>query len=210
MLILASANDALRQRWRAAPDEDFQEVTNATELAGALRATPSALVLLHLALPGLGGVDGIGALREAWPDAPLLVLSDLPAEQEGRALMRHGIRGYANAHINARLLAKAVRVIRQGEVWVGRRLMQHLIEELTHQEAPHPSLDTLTPREREVAELVATGLCNKRVAQRLAVSERTVKAHMTSILQKTGAGDRLVLALLVKGHGLHGKPPPAG
>lgn len=82
MLILASANDALRQRWRAAPDEDFQEVTNATELAGALRATPSALVLLHLALPGLGGVDGIGALREAWPDAPCWCSATCPPSRK--------------------------------------------------------------------------------------------------------------------------------
>jgi len=206
MLMLASANDTLLERWRSSLGETCRKASDASSLAEALRAKPSALVLLHLVLPGLGGVEGVTALHKAWPDAPLLVLSDLPAEQEGRALMRHGIRGYANAHINARLLAKAVRVIRRGEVWVGRRLMQHLIEELTHQEPLHPSLESLTPREREVADLVATGLCNKRVAQRLSVSERTVKAHMTAILQKTGAGDRLALALLVKGHGLHGRP----
>lgn len=206
MLILASASDTLRQRWREALGEPCIEVAHANALNGALRGGPHSMALLHMGLPGLGGVEGIGAVRKGWPHATLMALSDLPSEQEGRALMRLGIRGYANAHINARLLAKAVRVIRQGEVWVGRRLMQHLIEELTHQAPPHPVLDDLTPRELEVAGLVAKGLCNKRVASQLAVSERTVKAHLTAIFRKTGVGDRLALALLVKGHGVGGMP----
>lgn len=203
MPLLASANDALRQRWRSAlAGEACHEVRDAHALERGMDIASE--VLLHLTLPGLEGIEGVAALRRRWPKVALLVLSDLPTEQEGRALMRHGIRGYANAHIQPRLLTKALRVIRQGEIWVGRRLMQHLIEELTHQEtAPNP-LEALSPREREVAALVAEGLCNKRIAQRLAVSERTVKAHMTAILGKTGAHDRLALALLAKGLHLPG------
>gem|GEM_PF-487032 len=200
MLILASASDILRQRWREALREPCVEVHHADALGQALRQDASALVLIHLGLPGLQGLEGVGALRQDWPGALLMALSDLPGEPEGRALMRLGVHGYANAHINAGLLTKAVRVIRQGEVWVGRRLMQHLIEELTHHAPSHPALRDLTAREREVAGLVADGHCNKRIAVRLGVSERTVKSHITAILRKTHAGDRLALAMLVKGH----------
>ena len=87
---------------------------------------------------------------------------------------------------------------------MSRRIMQTLVNELLNggyegEQSAHPSLKLLTDRELEIAELVAEGSSNKMVATRLGITERTVKAHLTSSFNKTGARGRLELSLMVKG-----------
>jgi len=114
------------------------------------------------------------------------------------------VRGYANASMEGRLLQTAITTICSGDIWVARRIMQTLVNELLNDNTQdagymHPSLSLLTERELEIAELVAEGSSNKIVATRLGITERTVKAHLTSAFNKTGARGRLDLSLMVKG-----------
>ena len=118
--------------------------------------------------------------------------------------MKQGIVGYANTYISPPRLNEAVRVVLSGSVWLGQAVMQRLIRETVAKaegtaatKPSHHKLESLTPREHEIAEVVAQGQSNLEVAYNLNISERTVKAHLSSIYAKTGTGNRLNLALLL-------------
>jgi len=217
MIVLCSANEKIRQRWREALAglSDVVEAPDFEALVIRLGEKPGSLVILHLALPGLNDVAGVTGLRERYPEAKFLALSDVPGEQEGFALLHNGIRGYANTYSSATYLAEAVKVILVGDLWLGSQLLRGLVEELTqghphdHPEHPSPSAPPgfarLTAREREIVACLARGDSNKGIAAKLGITERTVKAHLSSIFQKTGLKDRLHLALSANG----GRDDPA-
>jgi DNA-binding NarL/FixJ family response regulator len=205
MLILCSDNPAVRQHWKEALGGDMpvQEATTLEVLRSLLGTTDSApLVLLHLSLQGLQGRAGIPALRKLFPRAKLLVFVDQPDDLEGLLLLREGVYGYCNTYMTSVLLGRAVQAAKEGEVWVGWDLMQRMIQGLGAG-APEESasslthLENLTERETEIAAYVAQGASNKRIASTLGITERTVKAHLSTVYKKTGVGDRLQLALLV-------------
>jgi len=142
----------------------------------------------------------------------MLVLSASPSSEEELAILKAGARGYCSQTISSELLRKAVERVQQGEIWVTRRLIPSLIEEissLNHQRAKNHSaaaniyLALLTPREREIATLIGQGANNKIIARKLDITERTVKAHLSEIFRKLSIPDRLQLALLLHGH----RPP---
>jgi DNA-binding NarL/FixJ family response regulator len=111
--------------------------------------------------------------------------------------------------IDPELLKKAVQMVHKGEIWVGRKFISQLLDalvSLTEKQRAKSipklaeSLERLTPREREIVELLGVGASNKEIANKLNVTEKTVKAHLTSIFRKLGVSDRLHLALFVNGH----------
>ncbi|MDH3689443.1 MAG: response regulator transcription factor [Gammaproteobacteria bacterium] len=208
MLLLCCADEHMRERW-------CQGVTNAAvvrrtdnyqHLKQHLADLNPDLVLLHLDLPGLERYDGIVELIGSNPDLRLFVLSNAPSDEEGLALLKAGVRGYANTYIDPELLKRAIDVVLSGEVWVGRRLMTRIIEESARRGRRRGDveservLELLTDREREIALLVGRGASNGQIATTLNITERTVKAHVSSIFEKIGVQDRLQLALLVNGH----------
>ena len=136
------------------------------------------------------------------PLCRIFLLSDRPDEEEGIAYLKQGIVGYANTYISPARLVEAIRVVLSGSVWVGQAIMQRLIRETVAMASVHTKLsplrlEALTPREHEIAEMVSKGQSNLEIAYNLNISERTVKAHLSSIYAKTGAGNRLNLALIV-------------
>ena len=136
----------------------------------------------------------------------ILILSDKPNDDEGVSYLKAGVAGYANSYIPPKSLLQAVNVILSGGVWVGQGLMLHIISSsfnVTRDEQSENQeivLNDLTQREREITNLLVQGLSNKKIADRLQITERTVKAHLNSIYHKTGIHGRLPLALF-----LHGK-----
>ena len=114
-----------------------------------------------------------------------------------------GARGYCNSHTSPMLLAKAIDVVRAGEVWGGRKLILRLIEMFSSQSRVHTNgegrteFKGLTERERQIADLVSEGDSNKRIALKLDITERTVNAHLTTVFQKLNVRDRLQLAIRV-------------
>ncbi len=218
MIVLCSAIENIRRRWREALT-GFPELVDSDSLAALqklLEDDPPQLVVLHLALPGLNGVTGITRLRERYPEIKFLVLADMPGQQEGFALLRNGIRGYANTYTSRTYLAEAVKVILVGDIWLGSQLLRSLVAELARvgPESPaetSPPFERLTTREREIVASLARGQSNKAIAARLGITERTVKAHLSSIFQKTGLKDRLHLALAAQAlrHDDGAQPDPA-
>ncbi len=204
-ILICSADNKLRARWLEGLEAclPVREADSLAALEGILSATAADIVLLHLTLPELRRGAGVLNLLKLYPGVRFMVFADRPHEGEGLALLKAGVRGYANSYMAPALLKKAVEVVQMGEVWVGRRLMQRLLSSLALPQAGQDysgamsALDGLTRREQEIAFLVAQGESNKGIANRLDITERTVKAHLTSVFQKTGVRDRLQLALLV-------------
>ena len=205
MLILACANRKILTRWRSAFDsyDNLVNVNHFSALKHRLRGANRATVVLHTSLPGMHGLAGIKRLVQDFPETGLLVLADIPDEHEGINLIRGGAHGYANTLLKPEVLREALRVVELGEIWISKRLLHWMvnhcseIDRVDSDVGSYLALDTLTPSERHVALHLSQGDNNKQIARKLNITERTVKAHLTSIYRKTGIKDRLHLALLV-------------
>lgn len=133
----------------------------------------------------------------------LLADTDLDTEAELTALAL-GIVGCCGKQLSADELRKIVDVVLKGGIWVSRAALPAMLNHLRHATAPATAqqptpqkLDSLTPREREIAACVAEGASNKAIAKRLNVSDVTVKAHLTTIFHKLGVSGRVQLALML-------------
>jgi DNA-binding NarL/FixJ family response regulator len=205
MIILASSDAAIVNRWRVAV-AGAPVVGQRTQLEAALLAERPAMLLLDLTLDGLGGAAAAAELIGRYPATRVVAMSAAPDEDEGIAMLRAGARGYCNVYIDPRLLEKVITAVQAGEVWAGRKLVDRLVQLIASTAAPAAAspgepdgFGALTSREREVALLVGEGVSNKVIAQRLDITERTVKAHLNAVFSKLGVPGRLQLALLVTG-----------
>jgi len=201
-ILLSSANRLVIKRWKAllADAHPLEEATSVGALRSRCAGRDFDLCLVHRSILDM---ETFSEIRESAPSSRFFLLSDRPNEEEGLAFLKLGIVGYGNTYISRVRLGEAVRVILNGGVWLGQKVMQGLIRETyarTREKAPsdfEQKLAGLTKRERAVAELVARGQSNLEIAFNLNITERTVKAHLTSIYEKTGTGSRLNLALLI-------------
>lgn len=203
MYILTTEGDVGR-RWGEALAGRPTVVADIEALQAQVDAAPKGepvLVFLHLGHPALQDPEVPAQLLNRYPDARFVALSDYPNEAEGMNWLMAGAMGYLNTYAAPGVIQRVVETIREGEVWVGQRLMARLVEAVTPSQGEGreaESLSDLTGREREVARLVGQGMVNKQIARQLDISERTVKAHVNSIFRKTGTGNRLELALLTR------------
>lgn len=207
MVLIASANRELRRHWVAALEPDIRvlEATSRASLEERLSAQPSVL-LLHMHLPGLRGLEGVADCRRLSPGTRIILLTSPADEKEEILALKLGIKGYCREDLPSALIARAVRAVAHNEIWIGRRIIPRLLEEIAargrgpdHAAIPAPAhpFNRLTPREMQVALLVGDGMSNKEISSKLGISESTVKAHLTAIFSDLGIKDRLQLALLV-------------
>ena len=203
LILLGSPNRAVIKRWQGLLSENsrFEKASTLRELMERCTDRKFDLALLHRLL-----VDAraFSELRKQSPLTKFFLLSDQPSTEEGLAFLKLGIVGYGNTYISPARLAEAVHVVSNGGVWLGQQIIQHLIQETYNRVketvSEHESEDKisgLTKTERKIAELVAKGQSNLEIAADLDITERTVKAHLTSVYEKTGTGNRLNLALLI-------------
>jgi two-component system NarL family response regulator len=157
-------------------------------------ATRPDVGLIDLVLPGQDGAAVCGAIRREVPKARLLILSgSAPSESVHRAL-KAGAMGYVLKDSSPQVLLRAIR-----DVLDGRRVVP---AEVAASLAERAYQTDLSPREHEVLTLLVAGLSNKGIADRLSVSEATVKTHLTNILQKLGVEDRTQAALAAVSRGI--------
>ncbi len=214
-LILCCGNTSLRERWFSALHAMYStyQATTLQDLSILVGQKLSFdLLFVHRAL-----VDPeiIAYIRKRQPACKLFIFSDRPDDSEGLAFIRLGVIGYANSYISPELLQEAARVVASGSVWINQQLMQRLIaqsaaprpeeNEAAREETRRQRLHTLSDREYQIAGLVSEGLSNLEIAEQLAITERTVKAHLGAIYAKTSTRGRLGLALLVNQTGVAGK-----
>ncbi len=160
------------------------------------------LVLLGLDANGLDGLDIIKPLMAAAPHARIVVLGGArtPALQE--QALRHGAKGFVGKDQSADTMLQAIRKVREGQFWFDRRTMGSTMTRMLQSEIDGRSAARLTSRERDIIRLVGDGLRNDAIAERLTISEKTVRNHLTVIFEKVDVADRLNLALYAYRHRL--------
>lgn len=140
-------------------------------------------------------------IRQRLGSVPCVVLADNPNDEEALAAFGAAARGYCNTHADAAVLKQIASVVEQGGLWIGESLMQRVITStarvMPRQQTNQEWAETLTEREREIARAIARGASNKEIAREFGITERTVKAHVSSILEKIKVRDRLQIALRV-------------
>jgi DNA-binding NarL/FixJ family response regulator len=197
----------------------IREMGTAGEAHWHAQRLASAIELDNLVVGSLVMIDVAHPQRPGWDDArwrvwsghlSLIVLSSEPHDVEGIAAMDAGASGYCHAYANEATLRQVVEVVSSGELWVGRSLLTRLLKGISQRPGQSAPQDVstrpaevwrklLTEREIEVANMAAQGASNLGIAEILGITERTVKAHLTSIFEKLDVADRLQLALRVHG-----------
>ena len=187
----------------------FLELQDGIEVAGeaadgeeaieaAERLRPD-VVLMDLVMPALDGLAAMRALRERVPGARVIVLTSFADDDKLLPALRAGAAGYLLKNAEPQELARAVRAANAGEALLDPHVAARLVDALAGEKEP---LDRLTPREREVLQLIGRGFTNKRIAQELRLSEKTVKTHVGHVLAKLGVDDRTQAAVFAVRAGL--------
>lgn len=176
---------------------------NIAMLKSLLTDSPPVLLIVDINLPALEGVGGIASLLQNSSTLPTLVVTEVNHEETALSLLRNGVSGYCTREKVTSELARACQVILDGEIWAERRVVSRLLKDMRSgtggsTESGSEILSQLTPREQEITELVADGLCQKNIAKVLDISENTVRNHLGRIFNKVGVSSRLQLALLMK------------
>jgi NarL family two-component system response regulator LiaR len=150
---------------------------------------------MDLVMPKLDGVGAMRALRHRLPDARVIVLTSFADDEKLLPAIQAGAAGYLLKNVQPRELARAVRAAHAGEALLDPLVAARLVEAIAQPSPADSAPERLTPREREVLELIGRGLSNKRIALELGVSEKTVKTHVGHVLAKLGVSDRTQAAL---------------
>jgi NarL family two-component system response regulator LiaR len=200
-VLIADDHAVVRQGLRTFLDlqEDIEVVGEAGDGAEALEAAERLspdVVLIDLVMPGVDGIEAIRGLRERAPSVRAIVLSSFIDDEKLFPAVRAGAAGYLLKDVQPQELVEAIRTVHAGGALLHPRVASRLLEEL--------ATDPLTPREREVLSLIGRGMANKVIARELSLSEKTVKAHVSSILAKLGVTDRTQAALYAVRAGLVG------
>ena len=212
MIILGSPSEKMRKRWRQALIGSYplHEVADEIGLCQTLAQYKPTVLLLDSDAIHHRGIRHLKNLLQANPRTRIIVLSARIKDDEAIAVLKAGASGYCAKNITADSLSKAVDVVSIGEIWAERRLISVFIrKEISSRPGRKgvftkyhkPALSTapirlsLSPRERDIATLIATGEQNKTISSHLSISEKTVKAHLTNIFRKVGVSSRTQLAL---------------
>jgi len=149
---------------------------------------------MDLVMPGGDGVTAIAALTRANPLARVLALSSFADDDQVFGAMQAGAAGYLLKDVEPDDLAAAIRRVHAGQPALDPEVAARLMRRVAEPQAT--VAEQLTPRELDVLRLVVEGFANKEIAHRLAITEKTVKTHVSSILQKLGVPDRTSAAVL--------------
>lgn len=164
------------------------------------------VVLMDLEMPVLDGIGATARIKAAQPEVAVVILTSFSAREQILRALDAGAVGYLLKDAEPDELGRAIRAAARGESPLDPRAARAL---LGARRAGAP-LDTLSEREREVLLMVVEGLANKQIAQRLSISEKTVKAHLTSVFRQIGVTDRTQAALWAERNGISEAAPGHG
>jgi len=183
----------------------FVNTTYEIDKLGALRVEVLRIKPQVLLLDcDLLGSNGIAGLKSLCAEAKTIVIGGDICEDMEWELLKAGVRGCCRGDSDPKFLRQVVEAVQLGELWIRRTLTCRLIDELGKTTAKNKAyrtsfglLNKLTQREYDIAVRVGNGESNKQIAKSCAITERTVKAHLTEVFQKLGVTDRLNLALVL-------------
>jgi DNA-binding NarL/FixJ family response regulator len=205
-LVLADDQALLRKGFRMIleAEADLEIVGEAADGHDAVRLVDlyaPDVVLMDVRMPALDGIEATRHIVGSGALTRVLILTTFDLDEYAFSALRAGASGFLLKDVPPAELIAAIRTVARGDAVVSPRITKRLLDEYAHQlpdlgradgpEASHPALDDLTEREREVLLAVADGLSNAEIAQRLFVSEATVKSHVGRLLAKLGLRDRV-------------------
>jgi DNA-binding NarL/FixJ family response regulator len=160
------------------------------------------VLLLDLEMPGLDGLQTLEQLREANAAVRAIVFTAFDTDERILGAVQAGAQGYLLKGAPREELFNAVRVVHAGGSLLQPVVASKLLRQVSHRHANEAQLESLTPREMEVLDLLAQGFQNKEIAAKLVISERTVKFHVSSIMGKLEAGNRTEAVTIAAQQGL--------
>lgn len=196
-VLLLSNDDEVRQQWFKL-NAEFWDVNVVETLAEALQQTQQrSLVLVDASMVDIENSDW----QQLFKQADVIVGSLAPNDPQGQKMIVAGAKGYFHAYSPVNALNTMLQHVQGGHIWIGQDLLSRLISQLSSKLPNNQQdwKDGLTPREIEIAERVALGHANQLIADDLAISERTVRAHLSAVFEKLNVNDRLMLTLVVHG-----------
>ncbi len=180
-------------------DEDIEIVAlaksgeEAISLAAELHPD---VALMDLSMPGVGGIEATRRTIEASPGVRVVMLTSFAEPQHVNAALDAGAVGYLLKDAEPDELVRGVKAASRGEAPFSPRAAGALLSRRSERR----EIEDLTPREREVLDLVGQGLANKQISRRLGIKEKTVKAHLSNVFQRIGVSDRTSAALWAARH----------
>jgi DNA-binding NarL/FixJ family response regulator len=194
--------DGLVQLFSMEPDFDvIAWVTTGIEALQAVRQLQPDILVLDLRMPGMDGLEVLREMKREQRPTRTVVLTALDNEPALEAL-RLGARGVVLKDLAPRFLVQCVRAVHEGRQWVEKGVATHAAETLLKREAGIRAMaEVLTPREIEVAKMIAGGLSSKLVANKLAISEGTTKLHLHHVYEKLRLDGRVALVRYMHSQG---------
>lgn len=186
---------------------DFEVVAmaaNAAEAVEAAREYRPDVLVLDLRLPDRPGTQVVPEIRQVSPETRILVLTSYGQDRTVLAAVASGVDGFLTKTADSQALVEGIRSLAAGRTLFGGHVGEALVRYVRHGEpSSGESLvrESLTQREWEVAQAVAEGLSNREVAERLSLSEKTVKNHVSDVLNKLGLSRRAQIVVLLQGGG---------
>ena len=191
-LLIAEDHKLVREGLRAmlTETEDVRVIAEAGDGADAVRLAQDLgpdLVLMDIGLPGLNGIEATRQLQQARPDIPVLVLTMHDDASSVDRALRAGARGFVLKGAGLEALLEAIRTVLRGEVYLDSSISHYVVQGYLRAgdaDAPARPADLLTPREREVLQLIAEGNTSREIAERLGLKTKTIQNYRTQILDK--------------------------
>jgi DNA-binding NarL/FixJ family response regulator len=184
--------------------EVVAEAENGREAVEAARRTSPDVVLMDVRMPELDGIEAAARILAERANARVLILTTFDLDEYVARALRAGASGFLLKDVRPTQLVDAIRVVAAGDALlaptVTRRLLDRFAQSLDS--SPPPALGQLTDREREILKLVAEGLSNAEIADRLVLGESTVKTHVSAVLRKLGLRDRVQAVIAAYDAGL--------
>ena len=183
------------------------EAPNGAKTIDAIGDLKPDVILIDIAMPENDNIEILPAIREKSPKTKALMLTAAKDEAMIFKVLKAGAKGCLSKDASISALIKAIQVVHKGELWVERKLIARFIDKDAKADpkgegqARRPK-EVLTPREKEVLSLLATGRANKEIAKTLFISEMTVKSHLNSIFRKLNVTGRLQAILYAINRGL--------
>ena len=178
------------------------------------RSLKPDILLLDLAMPTMSGLEALAALTTITSETRVILLTATIEKKEIVEALQLGARGLVLKESATAVLLQAIPVVMSGQYWVGGESLVDLLQALRSHSpfkgvAEVPRAFGLTPRELQIVRAVVAAYGNRDIAEALAISEKTVKHHLTHIFDKVGVSSRLELALFALHHGLEPTDPPS-
>jgi DNA-binding NarL/FixJ family response regulator len=174
------------------------------ELLALVASEKPDVVLTDLAMPGRDGLSAVRALHDSDPGLPVLVLTMHADDDSVFAALRAGAKGYLIKGADGAELVRAIQTVAAGDAVYGAPIASRIVQLLTGEQSRPAAFPELTDREREVLDLMAAGLRNHAIADRLGLSEKTVRNHVSNILLKLQVPDRTAAAIKAREAGFGG------